>query len=44
MTAPEVGGRFTIAGAGLTAYDPAFDSDGRMLAAGLDLMVAIAGG
>ena len=40
----EIRERFTIAGAGLTAYDPAFDSDGRMLAAGLDLMVAIAGG
>jgi len=34
MTAPEMGERFTIAAVGLTA----FDTDGRILAAGLDLM------
>ncbi len=42
MTAPEIGERFTIAAVGLTAYDPAFDTDGRMLAAGIDLMAAVA--
>lgn len=39
----EIGERFTIAGAGLTAYDPAFDTNGQMLAAGLDLILTLAG-
>ena len=38
-----VAARFTIAAAALTAYDPAFDAEGRMLEAGTRLMGEIAG-
>jgi arginase len=33
----EIGARFTLAGAGLASYDPAYDPDGRTLAAGIRL-------
>ncbi|HVG44615.1 MAG TPA: hypothetical protein VM890_07790, partial [Longimicrobium sp.] len=39
----EVAARVPIAGASITAYDPAFDPDGRMLETGLELMELIAG-
>ncbi len=38
----DIADRFTIAAASLTAYDPAFDNNGRMLAAGLELIRTIA--
>jgi arginase len=38
----EVAARIPIAGAAITAYDPAFDEDGRMLETGLRLMETIA--
>ena len=38
-----VAARFTIAAAALTAYDPSFDTNGRMLETGLKLMGEIAG-
>jgi arginase len=37
-----VGERFAIPGAGLTAYDPEADTDGRAARAGLSLLGAIA--
>ncbi len=37
-----IGDAFTIVGAGLTAYDPALDSDGRMAAAALRIATEIA--
>jgi arginase len=36
-----IGGRFRIRGAGVTAYDPAYDADGRVAAAALALLQAI---
>jgi len=39
----EVAARVPIAGASITAYDPEFDPDGKMLEAGLGLMELIAG-
>src|SRR5215207_1040668 len=39
----EVAARFPIAGASITAYDPEFDPDGKMLETGLELMELIAG-
>jgi arginase len=39
----EVGDRFTIAGAGLTSYDPTGDPDGRVADAGLQIAAEIAG-
>jgi arginase len=39
-----VSGKLALAGAALTAYDPDYDADGRMLAAALDLLGAIADG
>src|SRR5688500_10297346 len=38
-----VAGRFEIVAAALTAYDPAYDTEGRMLDAGLNLIAAIGG-
>jgi arginase len=39
----EIGGAFTIAGAALTAYDPAADSDGAAAAAAIALLCTAAG-